>query len=286
MSALFLLNYNTGMRWNQIIIFAVLAILLLGCRKPIDNYEEENSPFFAGEFAPTDYPFAGDLKIITWNIHFALEIDQAIKELQEVTDLQDADIILLQEMDELGTEEIAKTLEYNYIYYPASIHTKHDNNFGNAILSKWELSEPEKLILPHKNPTNDQIRIATKAVTIIDDLQITLYSVHIETAWLSGTKRNEQVDAIIEAIGNDDYVFVGGDFNSVTQANVTGLDNMFSEIDMIRVSEGAEPTVKVVGTGFSADHVFARNANLIENNVYAETEASDHFPVWAHVSLK
>ena len=185
----------------------------------------------------------------------------------------------------MGVEDIAKTLKYNYIYFPASIHTKHDNNFGNAILSKWTLSEVEKIILPHQNPTNDQIRIATKAVTTIDELDISLYSVHIETAWLSGEKRNEQVDAIIEDIGDEPFVFVGGDFNSITDVNIDLLDENFGEINMIRLSEGAEPTVEVAGAGFSADHIFARGAVLLENGVYADTEASDHFPIWVDITL-
>ena len=264
---------------------AVFWFFLLGCREPIENYEDPNSPLFTGEFAPENHPFDGNLKVISWNIHFALEVEQAIKELQEIEGLQEADIILLQEMDETSVAEIAKTLEYNYIYFPASIHTKHDNNFGNAILSKWTLSEAEKIILPHQNPTNEQIRIATKAVTTIDGQEISLYSVHIETAWLSGEKRNEQVDKIIEEIGDEPFVFVGGDFNSITAASVENLDESFGEIDMIRLSAGAEPTVEIAGAGFSADHVFGRGTSLEENNVYAETEASDHYPIWVDVTL-
>ena len=273
------------MHRKYFLVLVVFWFFLLGCREPIENYEDPNSPLFTGEFAPENYPFAGNLKVISWNIHFALEIEQAIKELQEVESLQKADIILLQEMDETSVEDIAKTLEYNYIYFPASIHTKHDNNFGNAILSKWALSGAEKIILPHQNPTNDQIRIATKAVTTIDGQEISLYSVHIETAWLSGEKRNEQVDAIIEDIGAEPFVFVGGDFNTITEASIDVLDVNFGEIDMIRLSEGAEPTVEVASAGFSADHIFARGAVLLENGVYAETEASDHFPIWVDVTL-
>ncbi len=275
------------MRLNLLFFIALLIpLLLIACQPPIQNYEEENSPYFAGNYAPVEYPFTGDLKIVSWNIKFGTEVEQAIKELQEVEALQDADILLLQEMDEDGVEKIAQTLAYDYIYFPASIHRKNGNNFGNAILSKWELSEPEKIILPHKNPKNGQVRMATKAMTTIGDLQIPLYSIHTETAWLSNEKRNEQVDTIIADIGDAQFVFVGGDFNSITPAGVAILDEKFAKIGMIRVSAGAEPTVEIAGANFSADHIFARNAILIENGAWSETKASDHYPVWVTVSLQ
>ena len=263
------------------IIFIGFFFLLIGCQ-PIENYEEANTPVFAANYAPADYPFDGDLKVITWNIKFAKEVDQAIKELQEVEALQDTDVLLLQEMDETSVDKIAQELEYNYIYFPASVHSQNDSNFGNAILSKWALTDPEKIILPHENPKNAQIRIATKAIMTIDDLEIPLYSVHTETIWLSSDKRMEQVGKIISDLNDSANVFVGGDFNSASAAT---LDEKFVEVDMARVSKGAEPTVEIGGVDFSADHIFARNTILIENGVWLDTEASDHYPVWVHVSL-
>ena len=259
--------------------------LLIGCQ-PIENYAEENTPVFTGNYAPASLPFDGDLKVITWNIKFAQEVEQAIKELQEVEGLQDTDVLLLQEMEETAVDQIARELQYNYVYFPASIHTENDSNFGNAILSKWPLTDAEKIILPHENPKNEQMRIATKAITTIDDLEIALYSVHTETIWLSGEKRLDQVEEIIAHLDDRDFIFVGGDFNSATEGSVATLDEKFAEANMERISKNAEPTVEIGGIGFSADHIFARDGVLIENGVWSDTKASDHYPVWVTVSLE
>lgn len=274
------------MRLRKVIFIGFFCCVgLLGCQ-PIENYSAANTPVFTGSYAPATYPFDGRLKVITWNIKFAQEVDQAIQELQEAEALQGADVLLLQEMEETAVEQIAQELEYNYIYFPASVHSKHDSNFGNAILSKWPLSAPEKIILPHENPKNRQIRIAAKAITAIDGLEVALYSVHTETIWLSGAKRREQVAAIIAHLDDADFVFVGGDFNSATEASVAALDEKFAAVEMARISKGAGPTVEIGGVGFAADHIFARDGILLGNGFWPQTEASDHYPVWAEVSLQ
>ena len=55
----------------------------------------------------------GAIKVVSYNISFAEHIDLAIQELGE---FEDADVILLQEMDEAGTELVAKSLKYDYVY--------------------------------------------------------------------------------------------------------------------------------------------------------------------------
>jgi len=142
----------------RIVIFCILAIIFLGIflRRQIANYNDESGPVFIGSFAETPPDFSEDLTVVSSNTHFVENIGLAIEELGEIPNI---DILLLQEVDEIETERIARALKYNYVYYPASVHTKHDKNFGNAILSSWTIKEVEKLILPHENPKNGQIRI-------------------------------------------------------------------------------------------------------------------------------
>jgi len=76
-------------------------------------------------------------------------VDEAIKNMRDNSNLSGANIILLQEMDETGTEKIAKSLHYDYIHYPATVHPQTGRNFGNAILSKWPLQDVKKILLPY-----------------------------------------------------------------------------------------------------------------------------------------
>ncbi len=248
------------------------------------NFEEPEGPRFAGEFAPEPTEFEGKLKVLTWNIRFAEEVETAVSELQAIPDLQDADILLLQEMDETGVAHIAQALGYNYVYYPASVHSHHNRNFGNAILTKWPITADKKLILPHENPSNEQIRIAVRATVNMDGQALLVYSVHTETYWLSQGKRNAQAAAIVDDILAEPEsmpVIVGGDFNAVTDPDVDELDAIFAQAGLERVSAGAGASVEVAGVGIEADHLFARGFTPKDNGTYPDTAASDHFPVWA-----
>jgi endonuclease/exonuclease/phosphatase family metal-dependent hydrolase len=261
------------------------AILILTSRQ-IQNYDEPNQPLFEGSYAGKQPEFDGDIKVVTWNIKFSEEIEQAIQELMEIPELKEADILLLQEMDEEGVESIARALEYNYVYFPASVHSRHGRNFGNAILSKWPLANPTKLMLPHENPQNGQIRIATRAETTIGDKELLVYSVHTETAVLGSKKRYEQVQAIVDDIGDETtHVLVGGDFNTLTDGEIIELEEQFESIGLVRASTGAEPTVEKGGVDFSLDHIFTKDGSVLGDGVWTESAASDHFPVWVRLIL-
>ncbi|MCP4362999.1 MAG: hypothetical protein GY796_33760 [Chloroflexi bacterium] len=271
----------------MIYIVVVLVSLagLMGCQGA-ENYNDLSGPLFVGNYAPEQIEDNGCIKIITWNIKFAENVTQALAELESVPELQEVDFLLLQEMDETAVETMAQTLAYNHVYFPASLHPQNGKNFGNAILSKWPLSNPQKLLLPHENPTNAQTRIATKATAAMGGREILLYSVHTETVWLGEEKRLQQVDVIVNDIADENtWVIVGGDFNTVQEDEVTAVTERFATIDLRRVSVGAEPTVKRFGLEFSADHIFARDGTLSDNGVWSDTEASDHYPVWVVLDL-
>lgn len=263
----------------------IICLLLVSCRT-IENYTDPAAPKFEGHYAGDRADFDGRIKVISWNIKFAAEIETAIAELKEVEALQDADIILLQEMDQGAAETIAQSLHYNYVYYPASIHTHHDKNFGNAILSRWPIAQPQKVLLPHQNPKNDQRRIAVRALITVDDMQLLAYSVHTETFWLSPPKRNDQIDHLIQDIGQESqYVIVGGDFNTLTEESIADFEKRFKLIDIERASAAVGYTFAPGNLRFAVDHIFTKGISILETGVWRETEASDHFPVWVKLSI-
>ena len=274
---------------KHILIFLMITVVLIAGVfigrevRTMKNYDSPDGPRFTGQYAPEAPEFDGMLKVITWNIRFAQDVETAVTELQSIPDLQDADILLLQEMDEQGAELIARELGYNYVYYPASVHSYHKRNFGNAILTKWPIASDKKLLLPHENPSNRQLRIAVRATITIGGQDVLVYATHTETYWLPQDKRDEQAAAItadILAEPGYETVIVGGDFNTVTQADVVDLEAVFAPAGLERIAAGAGPSVEVAGVGIEADHLFARGFTPKDNGVVADTAASDHFPVW------
>lgn len=252
------------------------------------TYDHPEGPTFAGQYGHTA-PLPGDaLTIVTYNINFGLAVGRAIEAFETFEPLQRAGIILLQEMDEHGTERMARALNCNFVYYPASISRLHGRNFGNAILARWPLVDARKLILPHRHPVRDQIRIAVRATVLAGDLQIAAYSVHTETYTVPAAYRRAQVTALIDTIvaqPGSGPVIVGGDFNTVSRRSINRIVDQFAAAGLARTSAGAGPTVARLGVkATAADHIFTRGFAKVARGKVAKARASDHFPLWVDLA--
>jgi endonuclease/exonuclease/phosphatase (EEP) superfamily protein YafD len=222
--------------------------------------------------------------VVNYNIDHGREVSKAIEAFETHEPLPHADIILLQEMDEVGTEEMAKALGCDFVYYPATV-ARHGRNFGNAILARWPLSGARKIILPELHPVNGVMRIAVGATVRIAGLDVMVYSAHTEIFTVGAAHRRAQVEAIISDIGpGDSPVIVSGDFNTVTRRGINWMTSQFSAIGMARKSAGAGPTVAKLGVRPSAaDHIFARGFCRVGRGKVEAARASDHFPVWVQL---
>ena len=256
----------------------VLISFVFSCTS-IKTYPDASGPRFCGgyrEFTPT---FKDTVTVATFNIANAAKIQQAITELSGSPDLSKADIILLQEMDERGSDRIAGALKTTYVYYPAT--NKNGKNFGNAILSMWPLSDDRKYVLPHDYPFHKSPRAAVSAVVKIDDLAILTFSVHTHTILLSEEKRLAQVDSLVNDISQKwHYVVVGGDFNSPGTPNVEAIEKIFKKHGFQRASEKAGPTVEVGPLDLTLDHIFTKGFQVAAAGKLESSRASDHLPVW------
>ncbi len=263
----------------------LFALLLVSCR-PIQNYNNPG-PLFWGDYATESASFDGVLKVVSWNIKFSEKIPEALDDLMTFAELENADIILLQEMDEEGVDSLARSLGYNYVYFPASIHTHHDRNFGNAILARWPISDAEKIILPHKNPKNKQGRIASRASVWVEDREIPTYSVHTETFWLPPNRRLDQVQAIIDDIDPElHYGIIGGDFNTLTPMSVAEVVARFEHAGYVWATESTDSTITSDFLPIITDYIFTKNMTVLDSGSVADTNASDHQPVWADLRLE
>src|SRR6478609_4895649 len=92
----------------------VLSLLLAGCAHTV-NLLNPNSPQFEGSYASVaPRPEPTRLRVVSFNIKLADDIDGAIEVLR-TGELANADVLSLQEMDESGTERIARALHLNYV---------------------------------------------------------------------------------------------------------------------------------------------------------------------------
>jgi endonuclease/exonuclease/phosphatase family metal-dependent hydrolase len=252
--------------------------LVLGSCAPATNLLSLTGPRFEGHYArpvpPALAPAAG-IRVVTFNIRFAREIARAIEVLRHDS-LRGADILALQEMDEAGADRIARTLGYDYAFYPAVIHPTSGRYFGPAVLSRWPIERSWKVLLPHAGWTRGQRRTATAAVLRVRNTRILAYAVHLETpVQLSDAGRRDQVMAVLDdAADFRGPVVIAGDFNS------EGVGLLLARRGYLWLTRRVGPTV----AWFSWDHVFVRGlapARPRSAGVVPEVRgASDHHPVW------
>jgi endonuclease/exonuclease/phosphatase family metal-dependent hydrolase len=261
--------------------FIVCATLLTAGCAPTTNLLHPATPAFSGSYAPSvgEVSPAPGLRIVTFNIKLGRRIERAISVLAH-DNLAGADVIALQEMDELGVERIARALRLNYVYYPGSIHPTDHRYFGPALLSRWPIKESWKLILPHEGWIRRQRRTATAAILEIRGERVLAYAVHLETQLkISEKNREDQVLTVLnDAARFSGPVVIAGDFNSET-------------IGPLLVRRGYQWLTSRVGPTialFSWDHIFVRPTGSLQpfsaGMVRKTGGASDHRPVWAVVS--
>jgi len=253
-------------------------------------YTDPEGPYYEGAYCEVDPEFTGSIKVISYNIKLGQEIERAISELTGVPELCRADIILLQEMDAEGTEKIAEELEYNYVYFPAAVHAKHGREFGNAILTRWPITDSWKLLLPHQDPVRKNRRIAAVATIAIEEYEILTYSVHTEMAWLALDERIAQVDSIMRSVAEIyPHVVIGGDFNTESAYYVGVAEDLFDGAGFVRASKGVGPTAKADPIGLvdlRFDHIFARGFSVLDKGKVDGMQASDHLPIWVELKLE
>jgi len=282
-------NFSDRKR-KRLLAFAISGVVVLLSAiqaYTAKNYPDQNHPYYSGNYAIGSPKSVEALSVVSYNIGFAENVEQAILEMKEIESQKGLEIVLLQEMDEVGTEQIARALQLNYVYFPAAIEPTYDKNFGNAILSRWPIVDSEKLILPHKSLSNRMNRIATKAMIRTDGADILVYSIHTESIFTVPRFREDQYTAVLDDVGSDArLVIVGGDFNSFTEADVKQIEEDYRQAGFMRVSKGSGHTIVKYGIGVSSDHIFAKGFVVEETGKLAGATASDHLPIWVTLMLK
>jgi endonuclease/exonuclease/phosphatase family metal-dependent hydrolase len=270
-------------RWPRRGIVLLAGLLGLSC-SPL-NYLDTSGPSHEARFAdgaPSTPAPDARLRVVTFNIAYAVEIDLALEVLRESPPLQHLDVLALQEMDVPGTERIARELGLNSLYVPSAVHPKSGRDFGCAILSPWPLVEPGKVVLPVAAFGSGVRRSAARATVLWGEHRVRVYSLHLPSPLgVTGAARRQQIDVLLaDAANSPDPVVVAGDLNSWD----VGKQLVKSGYAWPTRDVGA--TSKFLFFGMSIDHIFARGLAVPTDAAAAGAAqdnrgASDHRPVWA-----
>jgi endonuclease/exonuclease/phosphatase family metal-dependent hydrolase len=212
---------------------------------------------------------------VSFNVEFSRQVQPAIKVLRSAAALRDADVVLLQEMTAPAAKAIADSLRMSYVYYPAIYNRVYRRDVGNAVLSRWPMTEDAKLVLPSRSRYAKTQRIATAATISVRGTPIRVYSTHLGTpADLGRAGREQQLRSILADAERFAHAIVGGDMNSR---------------DIGEVARGlgyAWPTQRIPRSNDAGrlDHVFLKGMIAAgergAGTVASPPTISDHRPIW------
>lgn len=266
------------------VVFSILGLMALLAALQMyqaKNYLDPNGPCFSGNFAEEIPNLPETLTVISYNISYGEKIDQALSEIKEIRSRNGLDILLLQEMDEVGTERVARELQMNYVYYPATIEPKYHKNFGNAVSSRWPIIDSKKIILPHISLSDHMKRIATRATIRVRDFYLYAYCLHTEPVFILPRFKENQCTAVLNDIPADaKFAIIAGDYNSFTQTNIERLEKYYQQAGFVRASKGCGHTFARFGIQVPPDHIFTKGFVVKDTGKMADATASDHLPVW------
>jgi endonuclease/exonuclease/phosphatase family metal-dependent hydrolase len=221
------------------------------------------------------------LRFITFNLEFGERVERAIELFRESSELQAADVIAMQEMHEVAVERVADALGMGYVYYPATLHSKHERNFGNAIFSRWPIVDDRKHVLPHLARFRRTQRIAVSGTIEVAGVPVRVFSIHLATMLDNpASAQRAQVRTILEEAEPYERVIIAGDLNGY------GVGHEFVRGGFAWPTRNIGATMRL----WSVDHVFLRGMELTGSGtnvgVVRETRgASDHRPVWTDVMV-
>ena len=206
------------------------------------------------------------------------------KKLLRLIEKTNPDLVLLVEVDEYWTENVAE-LEKTYPYF---IKCPLDNAYGIALYSRLKLENLELKFL-----VEDDIPSIHTQVVLPSGKLVNLFCLHPRPPVPTENTRSLERDAELLMVGRmineiDEPTIVAGDLNDVAWSRTTTLFQKISGLLDPRVGRGLYPTFPVAYPLFRCplDHVFhSKHFRLVELKRLKSVD-SDHFPMFISLSLE
>ena len=248
-------------------------------------------------------PGSGDsIRVVTYNIDMGRDPETVAVELLANEALQQADVWLLQEEEWYPNESatrasrLAAGLGMGWLYVPSK--QKGDGTHGLAIVSRFPIESSEMMWLP--NPDNWQPRIAVRAEIVVGSVRLPIVDLHLETRINIRDRILHIRPAIIDLpeqviiagdMNTNPYLWEEGSFPILPAGQIVDTDQAPLLDDYMRQLGFDTPAANVgateihLGVESRLDAIFTRGLEVSEATVERGITASDHFPVWADITL-
>lgn len=221
------------------------------------------------------------------------------------------DILALQEADkETGraggqhvAARLAEALELPYVHVGAGLPrgikpqqrewwlnfeeqiALHDSgDTGVALLSRLPLSDITRIDLPwHDCPWRP--RLAVGATVEVDGQEIRVFNVHIDPHGPLDNQHQQTEAVLRQADLYEGPVVVLGDFNTLSKRKAVEIKRLMESHDFVTPFPIEVATWRGAGLRFHADWIFVRGLRVNRWGVARPLSVSDHWPIWAEMTL-
>lgn len=226
------------------------------------------------------------LKILSWNIWFdSPDFVSICKFLKE----SPADIVCLQEVSDdpkLDVISFMTKFGYNYVFTQAATANIHGKKYGNAIFSKYALTNKSDHVL-----SNEKSRNAIGTDIKIGNLVLHVFSTHlIHDHQQSSDIQKEQIQKLIKILPHEKTI-VMGDFNATPESfAVQSMEKVLINTDPANTPtwslypEGC-PVCQPKSIETRLDYIFVTRDIKVLSSKVEEATGSDHLPISAEIEI-
>lgn len=231
-----------------------------------------------------------EFRILTYNLHGPPDdhMEDLVDALTNDQVLKEATILGLQEVNrhhrKTGYRDVASELANSLgLYYAFAVENPYQKGGGErglAILSRFPMSQVERIALPHAGPGGRR-RIALGTTVHLGPNRLRVYSIHLESR-IANRKHADQLTTVLTDANRYPELptVILGDFNTVYFRTEQTFDLLKASDFQTKLYEGSSFR-KVLLLRKKLDWIWTRNLEILESGVQEQIEASDHRPVWA-----
>ena len=161
----------------------------------------------------------------------------------------------------------------------------HDpGDTGIALLSRMSLAEIERIDLPwHKCAWRPRLAMGTTVE--LAGKRVRLFNVHVDPHGPLDNQ-HQQIEALLERAEKcDGPRAIFGDFNTLSKEKAVEIRRLMESRGYSTPFPTGTPTWRGAGLRFHADWIFVKGLSVTRWGVVKPLNVSDHWPIWAEVSL-
>jgi endonuclease/exonuclease/phosphatase family metal-dependent hydrolase len=161
----------------------------------------------------------------------------------------------------------------------------HDpGDTGVALLSRRPLSELTRIDLPW-HACAWRPRLAMAATIELGGQRVRLFNVHVDPHGPLDNQ-HQQLDVVLEhARGHNGPNIILGDFNTLSKQKAIEIRRLMESCDYTTPFPTGTPTWRGAGLRFHADWIFVSGVSIVRWGVVRPLNVSDHWPIWAEITL-